>query len=545
MLSSFLPSPISLTAAALLLMGNVSPAAQGDWVTTRTSIASSGVEANSASRVSSISADGRYVAFESFASNLVPGDTNNAADIFLLDRQTGIVALVDVAIGGGPGDQGASAPEISDDGAWIGFVSSSTDLVSGDTNGRMDVFLASVATGAIQRVSLTAAGGETNGDSTYFALSGDGNAIAFLSFANDVVSSDTNGMPDVFVRDRLSGTTTRVSLASSGAQGNFLCGLVAISADGSKVAFESSSDNLVSGDTNGTQDIFVHDRVFGTTTRVSVGTGGVEANGWSSEPALSGDGNVVAWVTDSTNLDPADTNWYRDVYTRDLLTSVTTVSSVSSNGTVGNDESGTPDLSQDGSYLVFWSRASNLSSGPANVLKDVFFRDRNVGLTIQLSRDSFGRPGAHHSWNPRISPDGRWIPFTSTASNLVVGDNNYFDDTFLSERTLSEGIMQRGMPITMSVTSSRPGETVFFTYSAHGVGAGPCIPALGYMCLDLLNPVTIVGTAVSDASGNASLTATIPAGAPLIPIATQAVIMRGTAGADSVLSNPLLQTIQP
>ena len=217
-----------------------------------------------------VSEDGRYVVFESAASNLVAGDTNAAEDVFLRDRVKGETRQVSVASDGTQGNGASSSATISRDGRYIAFRSSSTNLVAGDTNGFADIFVHDQVTGQTERVNV--ASDETQADETAYnpTFSGDGRYLAFTSCATNLVAGDTNSEADVFIRDRQTGETTRASLASDGTQGNACSGFPSLSADGRYVAFFAEASNLVAGDTNATVDIFVRDRQTGETERVSV-----------------------------------------------------------------------------------------------------------------------------------------------------------------------------------------------------------------------------------------------------------------------------------
>jgi Tol biopolymer transport system component len=262
----------------------------------------------------SISADGRYVAFHSDASNLVPGDTNGTWDIFVHDRLTGQTTRVSVASDGTQGNNGSGDPSISADGRYVAFTSEASNLVPGDTNGTWDIFVHDRVTGQTTRVSVASDGSEGYGSSFSSSISADGRYVAFSSWASNLVPGDTNGWADVFVHDRVTGQTTRVSVASDGTEGNHVSLLPSISADGRYVAFSSWASNLVPGDTNEVQDIFVHDRLTGQTSRVSVASGGTEGNGASEFPSISADGRYVAFYSAASNLVPGDTNGTWDIF---------------------------------------------------------------------------------------------------------------------------------------------------------------------------------------------------------------------------------------
>ena len=230
----------------------------------------------------SISADGRYVAFSSDAPNLVPGDTNDALDVFVHDRETGTTSRVSVDSAGTQAEGVSGFTSISADGRYVAFGSRAPNLVPGDTNDALDVFVHDRTTGTTSRVSVDSAGSQAEGGSAFTSISADGRYVAFGSAAPNLVPGDTNDALDVFVRDRETGTTSRVNVDSAGTQAEGVSGLgnrdSSISADGRYVAFGSDAPNLVPGDTNDAQDIFVHDRERGTTSRVSVDSAGTQTS---------------------------------------------------------------------------------------------------------------------------------------------------------------------------------------------------------------------------------------------------------------------------
>ena len=323
-------------AAAIILAASAATALA--QTTERVSIATGGGQAiGGNSYPPAISADGRFVVFSSTATNLVSGDTNGYGDIFVHDRQTGTTERVSVATGGGQGTGGASYdPAISADGRFVAFYSLATNLVSGDTNGAADVFVHDRQTGTTERVSVATGGGQANGGSYIPAISADGRFVAFYSFATDLVGADTNGFVDIFVHDRQTGTTERVSVATGGGQVTGSSYNPAISADGRFVAFESEASGFVSGDTNAAYDVFVHDRQTGTTERASVSTGGGQATADSYSGAISADGRFVAFHSVATNLVGGDTNGAADVFVHDRQTGTTERVSVATGGAEAN-----------------------------------------------------------------------------------------------------------------------------------------------------------------------------------------------------------------
>ena len=331
----------------------------------------------------SISADGRFVAFAAWARNLAPGDTNGFGDVFVHDRGTGTTERLSADRTGTEANDTIHQPAISGDGHVVAFVSAATNLVPGDTNGQADVFVHDRPSGTTERVSVNSDGAEGDGSSERPTLSADGRYVAFSSSATNLVPGDTNGQSDVFVHDRQTRLTERVSVDSAGIQGNAASFVgpndhgAPLSADGRFVAFTSAATNLVPGDTNGQSDVFVHDRRTGTTERVSVDSAGTEANGWSERPSISTDGRFVAFCSYATNLVPRDTNGRWDEFVHDRQTHTTERVSVDSAGTEGNGDSRGASLSADGRFVAFASDANNLVPWDTNSVTDVFVRDRN------------------------------------------------------------------------------------------------------------------------------------------------------------------------
>jgi len=407
--------------------------------TTRVSVNSAGVQGNYPSFLPAISADGRYVAFESVATNLVAGHgVLGISDIFVHDRQTGETTLVSVDSAGVQGNDHSYRSSISADGQYVAFESDATNLVPGDTNSATDIFVHDRVTGATSRVSVASDGTQTEllSNNGYPSISADGRFVAFRSTASNLLGAgnDTNGSWDIFVHDRVTGATSRVSVASDGTPANSHSNVPSISADGRFVAFESDATNLIAGDTNGATDIFVHDRQTGVTTRVSVDSAGGQAYTSGDSSSISADGRFVAFMSNAWNLVAGDTNGTQDIFVHDRQTGVTTRVSVDSAGGQAAGMSYLPSISADGRFVAFWSNAANLISGDTNSVSDVFVHDRLNGTTTRVSVDSAGgQANTSSDSSSSISADGRFVAFHSHASNLVVGDTNGYSDAFVHE----------------------------------------------------------------------------------------------------------------
>jgi Tol biopolymer transport system component len=419
-------------------------------ITTLASVNTTGVQGNGKSYIPAISADGRYVAFNSLAYNLVLGDLNGHYDVFVRDLHTGVTERVSLDSTGAEGDDDSGSGisndvsgnnlSVSSDGRFVAFGSKATNLVAGDTNGVSDVFVRDRQTGLTERVSVSSGGVQGNSISGAPSISPDGRYVAFISYSSNLAPSGTSAFPKIFVRDRRNGTTELVSTDSNGIEGNNDSIEPSISADGRYVAFQSLADNLVPGDTIGSFDIFVHDRQTGTTERVSVGLNQTQADNHSGVDgggiSISSDGRFVVFDSRATNLVRGDTNGATDVFVYDRWIGVTERVSVDSTGGQGNGLSEGSSLSADGRYVTFNSFANNLVLGDSNNDSDVFVHDRRTGTTERMSVDSSGAQGdlASNLGDPTISADGRYVGLGSSATNLVVGDMNGEVDIFVRDR---------------------------------------------------------------------------------------------------------------
>jgi Tol biopolymer transport system component len=392
---------------------------------------------NSQSGSATLSDDGRYVAFESHSSNLVPGDANGVTDVFCRDRLTGMTEQVSVGPGGVPGNSLSQGASLSADGRFVAFWSLASNLVLGDTNSTSDVFVRDRVNGSTERVSVDSAGVQATDQSLFPSISADGRYVAFMSSADNLVPGDTNGADDIFVHDRLSGMTERVSVDSAGVQSNDFSDTSSISADGRFVAFSSLGSNLDPADLNNDFDAFVHDRQSGMTEQVSVDSAGLGANSFAADPAISDDGRFVLFQSSADNLVPGDTNGTMDTFLRDRQAGTTERVSIGPGGLEGNFGGGRGSISADGRYVGYPSFSSNLVPGDTNGLTDVFVRDLQAGTTTRVSVSSGGGQGNGASFEVStlgaISSDGSVVAFTSSATNLVGGDTNASPDVFVRD----------------------------------------------------------------------------------------------------------------
>jgi Tol biopolymer transport system component len=402
--------------------------------TTRESVSSGGAEGNGGSTTysafgigargapTSVSAEGRFVAFASSATNLVPGDTDGVGDVFVHDRATGVTTRVSTSSAGEQANGSSDEPAISGDGRHVAFASVATNLVPAATIAR-SVFVHDRDTGDTSLVSVSATGAPTDGKQP--SVSADGRFVAFASGGQ------------VLVRDRAAGVTLLVSVTSTGAPANSTTDSPSISADGRFVAFRSHASDLVPGDSNGRQDVFVRDLAAGVTTRVSVDSAGNQGNQASHSPSLSADGRFVAFVSAATNFAPPDSE-ILDVFVHDRATGETLRASVDSAGVPADSQSELPSISADGRYVAFQTFAGNLAVGLFRGVGRVFVHDRITGQTTHASVSYAGADTANHpvgmgSTYPSISADGRCVAFTSGTASLVADDTNGVSDVFVRE----------------------------------------------------------------------------------------------------------------
>lgn len=331
--------------------------------TTEVSVSSSGTEGNSYSRNPRISADGRFVVFESNASNLVSSDTNASLDVFIHDMSTGTTQLVSADSSGTQGNSTSQTPDVSADGLYVVFQSFATNLVSSPSVSGGNIYEKNVSTGVVQLISQNSSGVDANSNSISPRMSCEGRFIIFVSTANNLVSGDTYNpnktLARIYLVDMLKNIDPLYIKADPGkdmANSSITC-------NGNYIGFASEASNIVSGDTNNAQDVFVYDRINNNFERVSVDSSGNEGNGASFIPSVSNDGKYVAFDSSATNLVSGDTNTKTDIFLHNTQSGTTELVSKDSSGTLSNGNSDTPSISSDGRYVTYHSSATNLVSG--------------------------------------------------------------------------------------------------------------------------------------------------------------------------------------
>jgi len=382
------------------------------------------------------SADGRRVAFQSADPTIVPGDFNGVSDIFVHDRASGLTRRVSVpSPRGGEGNLASTLPAISADGNRVAFISAANNLIGDDTNGATDTFVVDLNTGAIQRVNVGGASGQGGPAFERPAISADGSFVAFSDFGNLTFdAADTD--PDVYVRNIAAGTNRKVSLGTgSGARPS-------ISGDGSVVAFETDG-GLVTEDTNGGFDIYAD--LAGKPVLVSARPDGAPGTGRSQLPALSADGDHVAFQSVAADLVPGDANGVADVFVRDIGSTRTELVSVGTDGSQPASGSRVPSISGDGDRVAFTGPgelmyadppSTTAACGTQSAFNEVFIRDRGRGVTYLASRNEAGVPanlGAGETGFVSLSPSGGVLAFESPARNLVANDANNATDAFATD----------------------------------------------------------------------------------------------------------------
>jgi uncharacterized repeat protein (TIGR01451 family) len=426
------------------------------------SMSSEGEKGNWASSRPSISADGRYIAFQSGADNLVPDDTNDTWDVFVHDMATGITTMASVSSSGIHGDISSWNPDISGDGRYVAFESCSANLVEGAADHSSHIYVHDMVNGTTTIASVSTNGTLADDGCALPSISYDGRYIALQSFANNLVEGtrppeDTRRWENIFVRDMVTGITYLASVSSDGQVADYTCWCPSMSADGRYIAFASSASNLVpEGHNTHKPQIYVRDTVSCNTTIVSTGISGAVADQFSEHPSISGDGRYVAFRSHASNLVEDDTNGVPDIFVRDMVTGSTARVSISCDGTQANGESLDPSISGDGRYVVFTSLANNLAPGDTDSSYDIYRHDCQTGETSLLSNNYLGQELSVTAGYADINGDGTSVVFESSGPSMVPEDTDRFLDVFL----VSFNIQPPTWPEGSTLAASNIGQTM-------------------------------------------------------------------------------------
>lgn len=397
----------------------------------RVSITSSGVEGNDDATDVSISGDGRYIAFSSEASNLVSGDTNAVIDVFVRDTVNNTTTRVSTDSNGAEGNNTSHAGSISYNGRYVAFVSYATNLITGDTNGKRDVFVKDLQTGNISVSSITSGGTLSNGYNDEPSISADGRHIVFSSDASNLVSGLSSPYrKQIYIKDLATGAIKLLSAHANGTVANNSNYNPKISCDGGIVTYSSDATNLVDNDTNVKRDVFVQ-HLGGDTNSLANIT--LAANNDSVKPNISCNGNAITFYSAATNLIGSDTNGVKDVFLYNRVNVSTSIVSVASNGTQGNGEvdERVLGISGNGRFITFGSYASNLDAADNNSSNtpDLFIRDTKNNVT-ELVSYKLGGGSAGLAWDSGLSEDGSKVTYLSSSAYVVANDNNFATDVF-------------------------------------------------------------------------------------------------------------------
>lgn len=462
-----------LPLAFLLLLFSAKPGATSVTNFERVSVGPGGVQGNGESYFISLSDDASIVTFQSFASNWYPDQTVvNFVDIFIHDRNANTTIKISNGYDGSPASERSFDPVISADGRYVAFTSYAGNLVPGDTNRHdytddgLDVFLYDRNTGVLQRVSLNWKGEEIDANSVG-RITGDGRLVVFSSNGDGVVMNDPNGDKDsaIYVRDLQTGAIERITKAPSGGFPNGGVGGAEPSHDGRYIVYLSDASDIVP-DNNGQRDVMLYDRQTGQTTLISKPVGGGESNGMSSPARITPDGRYIAFRSFATNLLPGDTNGVSDIFVYDTQTGEMEVVSVSSTGEWSNGDSKDPAICGNGRFVAFTSDATNLVPIPHNGERQIYIHDRVTKTTFMgTGTDTFMGNGRAH--RPTLSNDCSTIGVATDASNLIVGDTNGLRDLFVGDIVIPADLS------TSTVTASggfEAGSSVTYTYTLKNIG---------------------------------------------------------------------------
>lgn len=338
----------------------------------------------------------------------------------------GSAGLLAGCSGGDSGTVLGNLPQevVDNAGRYVSFLSAATNLVPDDTNAKTDVFVLDRQTGEIERVSVSSSGEQANGDSLGAAISGDGRYVAFSTFASNLATGGQAAFASVYVRDRATDTTVLLSRTHDGSPIDGSSWYPTLDFFGNRIAFQSQATNLVPGDTNQSNDVFMYDRASDSLSRVSLNSAGQEADGHCNRPALSADGGTVAFDSSATNLVAmpkvsADNGQFNQIYVRNLAAATTDLVSGSPEGAYADNNCYQPSISGNGRRIVFGSYAANLVAAMTPGTFQVFLRDRDSGATSLVSVTPQGTQAANGASYQQIALDGIHASFATASSDIL------------------------------------------------------------------------------------------------------------------------------
>lgn len=397
---------------------------------TRESVATDGTQGSSFTRSSDITPDGRHLVF-STASPLVPGTNPIEGNVYVRDLETGTTTLITPGIGG-PANGDSHGVSISDDGERVAFESVASNLVPGDTNQTTDVFVWERGTGQLTRVSVTSDEQEADDLSEFAAISPDGGYVAFTSWANELGQPGAGTLnpfsSSLYLRDLAAGTTTLLTPTIDEYEPSWLVQDPSVSEGADVVTFSSSAENLVEGDTNDRSDVFAWERDTGEVRLLSDDAAGGPTDGASNGARVTDAGTLVSFRSEASDIVAGDTDDLADLFVMDLATGTTTLVPTGSGAPLGS-------ISGDGTHVGFSTAAADVVPGDANGVADAFVLERATGEVVRISRAPGGRQADGPSGGPTIGGGGAFALFLSDATNLVAGDTNGEEDAFVWRAT--------------------------------------------------------------------------------------------------------------
>ncbi|MBK8987631.1 MAG: PD40 domain-containing protein [Chloroflexi bacterium] len=432
--------PAAALALSLLILLVFSQIASAQFVANavRVSVGSGGAQSDLDSYFLAVSGDAQVVAFESFNTNWAPDQTEvNFVDIFIHDRTTNLTVKM-IGDDSQPADQRSFDPMVSADGRYVSFNSYASNFVPGDTNRHpwvddgLDVFLYDRHTGQLSRVSLNRHGGQIDGNSVGF-ISPDARYVIFSSNGDGIVDTNSDRLTAIYVRDLQTGVIERITKGPGGVYPDGVVVGAESSYDGRFIVYASDATNLVPGDSNDVRDIMLYDRVTKETRLISRPVGGGQSSGLSNPARISADGRYIVFRSFASNLVPNDSNGTADIFVYDRISESLEMVSVSSTGQQANAEGKDPAICGDGRYIVFTSEATNLVPIPHNGQRQVFLRDRLTQTTHLVTVGLGGEMGNGRAHRAVLSADCRSVGFATEASNIVPNDTNNARDLFVAE----------------------------------------------------------------------------------------------------------------